>query len=313
MRQDKTSSLQRQDENLMGDAHEQHEQRDHAGKLSLEDDAVAMSDVAEDTAAMAPAAGSVGAGRGHPVGGDKDTERARDGLPRKHEDVDAAGQRQAKNLAPRHHGEAQASAEAAAAKRRIASLKFDWQKCVNFDRRIDNPLAFKVGCCILAHINEHTKRWRLSDPTIQFKIGGRARVQLRDAGYLRWTRTRDANIYEVRFDQIERLLDLMTQANEERKLKNTRSRSDSRVRSQNPDRTPESDIDRTPESDRHLLSHPKDSRESAKQSSLRGKTLSCGTRAAAGPAKIEKPNLYNRIDGEGIEDDGHDLDDDIDF
>jgi hypothetical protein len=130
---------------------------------------------------------------------------------------------------------------------------------------------------------------------------------------LRWTRTRDANIYEVRFDQIERLLDLMTQANEERKLKNTRSRSDSRVRSQNPDRTPESDLYRTRESDRHLLSHPKDSRESAKQSSLRGKTLSCGTRAAAGPAKMEKPKLCNRVGEDIDEGDGPDLDDDIDF
>lgn len=159
------------------------------------------------------------------------------------------------------------SADAETKRSTFTGHKLDWMKCVSFDRRLES-YDFKVGFVIAQHVNQHTGTAMLSDETIADEAGNgsvrntvRARQRLRDAGWIAWRRTRTANVYELRFDNVERYLDMITvsrDARRDRRQKElsatgssprscdagvvTRSRSyDARVRR-----------DQTLESDKHL-------------------------------------------------------------
>ena|SRR5271156_5141976 len=90
--------------------------------------------------------------------------------------------------------------------------KLDWLKCVRFDRRV-NDHAYRVLAVIGDHLNEKTGRTILSDKTIAFEAGGsgsrtarRARNLLMETGWLKWHRTRTANIYEPDFSRVNATL-----------------------------------------------------------------------------------------------------------
>jgi hypothetical protein len=147
--------------------------------------------------------------------------------------------------------------------RTFTSLKLDWLRCLAFDRRV-GPLAFEVGFCIIQHANARTGRtWRISDETIADEIGCparsvyRARSGLRAAGWLAWTRTRNANIYKICFGNVERVLDLMTAARDARKerqkMRQSRLRECASVRTlEPPDCAPMRTQDCAPMRNKHL-------------------------------------------------------------
>jgi hypothetical protein len=116
------------------------------------------------------------------------------------------------------------------------SRKLDWQKAINFDRRV-SPLMFKIAVCIIQHASENARTLKLSDQTIADEIGVsdrnvyRARVALREVGWLNWRRTRNANIYIVEFGNVDRMLDLFAIAREQRnERRKTRDEPASRMR-----------------------------------------------------------------------------------
>jgi hypothetical protein len=146
--------------------------------------------------------------------------------------------------------------------RTFTSRKLDWLDTLAFDRRL-SPLAFKVGFRIIQHVNASTGRTRISDATIADEIGCparnvyRPRILLRDTGWLTWRRTRTANIYEIKFDNVERLLDLMTAARDVRKeqwqRRQNRLRDHALVRNLNqPDCAPTRTQDCAPMRNKHL-------------------------------------------------------------
>jgi len=86
---------------------------------------------------------------------------------------------------------------------------------VRFDRRV-NDHAYRVLAVIGDHLNEKTGRTILSDKTIAFEAGGsgsrtarRARNLLMETGWLKWHRTRTANIYEPDFSRVNATLATM--------------------------------------------------------------------------------------------------------
>jgi hypothetical protein len=89
-------------------------------------------------------------------------------------------------------------------------------------------------------INEHTRDWKLSDETIAARIGKpgairavrRARRRLRDAGWIGWKRTRDANVYFLCHENVPAAMDEITKGRLARKKRwdsRVLSRWDSRV------------------------------------------------------------------------------------
>jgi hypothetical protein len=115
-------------------------------------------------------------------------------------------------------------------------------KASRFDRTIG---AFDklVLAAIADHMNNHSgQTWPVADDTIALEVGlpsgsdrliRRARKNLREAGYLRWRRTRTSNVYGFNFAKAKSALELLA------KLKKSTMSPDSRVLS---DRTPESGI-----------------------------------------------------------------------
>ena len=104
--------------------------------------------------------------------------------------------------------------------------RLDWCKCVRFDPRL-NPFDKVVAATIADHVNERSRIAQVSDETIAIKSSGsvssviRARRRSREAGWLRWRRTRTANRYSLRFDKVSGVLDMMTakvEASRERRL-----------------------------------------------------------------------------------------------
>jgi hypothetical protein len=97
----------------------------------------------------------------------------------------------------------------------FTSQKLDWLKCCCFDRRL-LPHDFRVAYAIAQHINSRTGKTILSAETIAEESGAgstrsvqRSRDRLRDAGWLVWTRTTSANIYRLKYDQVDQMLDLL--------------------------------------------------------------------------------------------------------
>lgn len=90
--------------------------------------------------------------------------------------------------------------------------KLDWMVSLSADPRLD-ARAFEVGFQIAQHVNKTSGIAILSDDTISDKTNipkrwvARARTDLRDAGWIDWKRTKTANIYWTRGEQIDHVTD----------------------------------------------------------------------------------------------------------
>lgn len=113
--------------------------------------------------------------------------------------------------------------------REFTSLKFNWLDALAADQRI-KPGAFKVGYCIMQHVNADTQIAFLSDEIIREKANlsipqiKRHRRALQDAGWLTWNQRRSGNAYTPLYDMIDRLRDLLMTRKEERKLRQAERR-----------------------------------------------------------------------------------------
>jgi hypothetical protein len=118
--------------------------------------------------------------------------------------------------------------EAAKAKQRLfTGDKLDWLTALSADPRLD-ARAFEVGFCIAQHVNKETGLTILSDDTIADKTGiprrwvQRSRDLLRATGWIDWNRTRTANVYWTRGEQLNAVTDhqiLLKDARDERRQK----------------------------------------------------------------------------------------------
>jgi hypothetical protein len=103
----------------------------------------------------------------------------------------------------------------------FTGTKLDWLKCVAFDRRL-KPYDFKVVFVIAQHLNQNTGSTMLSDETIADESAGsvsnvkRARVRLREAGWLVWHHTRTANVYRPDYSKMNYALDALILSREAR-------------------------------------------------------------------------------------------------
>lgn len=133
----------------------------------------------------------------------------------------------------------------------FTSAKLDWINALSVDPRI-RPAAFKVGVCIIQHVNADSMVAFLSDEVIRDKTNislpevKRHRAALREAGWLTWTRTKTANSYTPKFELIENANDLTMHRKEARiERKRERVRVLKRVQDRSP-AIPEKREDRSP-------------------------------------------------------------------
>jgi hypothetical protein len=123
-----------------------------------------------------------------------------------------------------HDGKAEADQH-----QRWASHKFDLFTGMSADPRLD-ARAFEVGFCIVQHVNARRGTAILSDDTISDKTGIpkrwvlRARSLLRETGWLRWERTRTANVYQVLSGPLNAVLDHQEMLKEERRERLSKKR-----------------------------------------------------------------------------------------
>lgn len=102
--------------------------------------------------------------------------------------------------------------------------KCDLLKAMRFDGRVSDQ-AYRVAAGILDHLNEKTERTILSDDLIAFEIAGaprtvrRARDLLRETGWMKWHRTRKANIYSFDFEKVGPILAMIARERSARKGK----------------------------------------------------------------------------------------------
>ncbi|WP_027514631.1 hypothetical protein [Bradyrhizobium sp. WSM1417] len=105
--------------------------------------------------------------------------------------------------------------------------KLDWLSALSADPRLD-ARAFEVGFQIAQHLNAQNGVAILSDDTISDKTGIpkrwvlRARNALRSCGWIDWRRTKTANVYWTRGEQINQVIDhqiLLKELRQERRLK----------------------------------------------------------------------------------------------
>ena len=110
--------------------------------------------------------------------------------------------------------------------------KLDWLKCVAYDRHLKRyPFAFKVAFQIAQHVNEKKGFAHVSDAVIADKAGGgsvrnvgKARMKLRETGWLTWQPTRTANLYTLRHERENGILDLIAIASDARKERRRKAR-----------------------------------------------------------------------------------------
>jgi hypothetical protein len=102
----------------------------------------------------------------------------------------------------------QAHTESADDRRAFCAEKFKWLNALNADKDVDGR-PFKVAFAVSQYLDVETgETCRLSDPTIAAKTGlpercvRRARVVLRDHGWLSWRRTLDGSFYRPALSQI---------------------------------------------------------------------------------------------------------------
>ena len=113
------------------------------------------------------------------------------------------------------------------------SPKLNLLKAARFDRTVSD-FENRVLAALTDHMNNHTgQTWPVADETIALEVGSkwkrsvtRARIGLRDKGYITWHRTRTSNVYGFNFAKAKTVLAMLTA------LKKNNSRGDSR-------RTPE--------------------------------------------------------------------------
>ena len=96
--------------------------------------------------------------------------------------------------------------------RMFTGSKLDWMTALSADPFMD-ARAFEVGFCIAQHVNAQSGLAILSDNTIGDKTGIpkrwvlRARLTLREAGWINWRRTKTANVYWTLGDRINAVTD----------------------------------------------------------------------------------------------------------
>jgi hypothetical protein len=154
--------------------------------------------------------------------------------------------------------------------------KLDWLKCVAYDRQLKQyPFAFKVAFVIAQHVNEKNGTAFVSDEAIADKAGGgsvrnvgKARVKLRETGWLTWQSTQTANLYTLHYEQMNGVLDLITIASDKRREQRGkrlawkhRDRNHSSEH-EPPDRNHSSQHDRNHSSYIHLRGTPSEKRDS---------------------------------------------------
>jgi hypothetical protein len=153
--------------------------------------------------------------------------------------------------------------------------KLDVLKGIAADRRI-KPMEFEWAFCVMQHANQKTRSAFVGDEAIRDKTGiceresYRARRRLKETGWLDWTRTRSANVYTFRDENLNAILDIL-EACKEHRLESRRKKQRTHVRTQESehngiDRTQESKHVRTRESDIHLRATPSEIQQSKKES-----------------------------------------------
>jgi hypothetical protein len=114
-----------------------------------------------------------------------------------------------------------------------ASHKFDLLTGLSADPRLD-ARAFEVGFCIVQHVNAKRGTAMVSDDTIADKTGIpkrwvlRARNSLRESGWIKWERTRTANIYQVLSGRLNAVLDHQEMLREKRSERQSKTRKEAR-------------------------------------------------------------------------------------
>ena len=134
------------------------------------------------------------------------------------------------------------------------SRKLDWLNALLVDPFLKS-YAFKVGFCIMQHVNAQTWKAMVSDETIADKTSlsrrhvRNGRELMRDRGWIKWRRTRTANIYTPLDTNLNSLTDLLTtrrDARDDRRKKTAlRNGKPSATLSQG-DRQPSATLDRNP-------------------------------------------------------------------
>jgi hypothetical protein len=102
------------------------------------------------------------------------------------------------------------------------SAKLNLLKAARFDRTVKD-FEYRV----LSGLTEHIRRdgtARVPDETLATEIGcswpqsiGRARLRLRDKGYVTWERTQKENIYAFNFAKAKAILDTLAKLKSERR------------------------------------------------------------------------------------------------
>lgn len=138
--------------------------------------------------------------------------------------------------------------------RTATSRKLDWLDALAVDPAVKS-FAFKIGFCIMQHVNARTGKAMVSDETIADKTSlsrrhvrnGRKLLQAR--GWIEWRRTRTANIYKPLDTNVNSATDLLTlrrDGREQRRKKTAlRNGQPSATLSQR-DRQPSATLDRQP-------------------------------------------------------------------
>lgn len=116
--------------------------------------------------------------------------------------------------------------------RSFTSWKLDLLANAAADSAIQ-PYDFRVLFTIARHVNAESGRTKLSDDTIADETVStrrnvmRARKRLKRAGWLQWKRTRSANVYGLRADRVNDVMDtrlLNREARQERRAEGLNSR-----------------------------------------------------------------------------------------
>jgi hypothetical protein len=194
-----------------------------------------------------------------------------------------------------------------ASNRSWTSQKLDWLRCVSFDRTVKS-FDFEVAFCIIQHANASGRTWPLSDETIAEEIGSgsvrnvyNARIRLRANGWFRWRRTGIGNIYEIRFEKVNSVLDALIVMREARKQRQKKRRIRDRDTQwasylKPSDTQPPSGRDTQQVAENHLRDSPKE--EGLPKKNSRGRDTLSGwmdTAAASAAARAATPRKLSII------------------
>jgi hypothetical protein len=174
-------------------------------------------------------------------------------------------------------------------KKTFTADKLNWLDCVANDRSLKHA-AFKVAYAIMQHVNSETLIAWLSDETLVDVTGiSRAMVQrhresLKEAGWLTWKRTPDANLYTPIFDRVMAgLEDILAKRAKRKERRKTRRRVVGRTPDASPAMQPDASPVRQPDASpvRHI--HLRSNTYDLTPSYINPE------RSASGSSGIEKP------------------------